>query len=312
VSIEADKSGEQKIAEAEVEGFEKDLGPFVVAAETTRMAMVFTDTKEPDNPIIFANDSFLSLTGYSREEVLAQSFNFLMARGTDPEALAKIEAAFAGGSDDPEIRYRRKDGSIFWATVGVSPVRDQGGNIVQHFASFIDLTKHREETDRLQFLLNELNHRTQNALATVIAIARQTLRGMAREDVISNFEGRILALSKVQRLLGSVNWGRVSLRDVIERILEPFGLNPVRAANFSVEGDDVSLLPKAALSLALVFHELAINAVKHGALSNRTAGKIDIGWQTEPRSEGDWMRLHWRESGGPPVTQPGIRASARG
>ena len=77
------KSDEQKGAEAEVESFQKDLGPFVVAAETTRMAMVFTDATEPDNPIIFANDSFLSLTGYDREEVLGKSFNFLMAHGAD-------------------------------------------------------------------------------------------------------------------------------------------------------------------------------------------------------------------------------------
>ncbi|WP_292481494.1 PAS domain-containing protein [Mesorhizobium sp.] len=78
-----------RIAEAEVEGFRKDLGPFVVAAETTRMAMVFTDAKEHENPIIFVNDAFLELTGY-REEVLGQSFNFLMARGTDPDSLARI------------------------------------------------------------------------------------------------------------------------------------------------------------------------------------------------------------------------------
>ncbi len=61
-----DKSEQQKDAEAEVEGFQHDLGPFVVAAETTRMAMVFTDAKEPGNPIIFANDAFLALTGYDQ------------------------------------------------------------------------------------------------------------------------------------------------------------------------------------------------------------------------------------------------------
>ena len=81
-----------QVAESEVESFRKDLGPFVVAAETTRMAMVFTDAKEPDNPLIFANDSFLSLTGHDREEVLGQSFNFLMAQGADPKALALHEA----------------------------------------------------------------------------------------------------------------------------------------------------------------------------------------------------------------------------
>ena len=88
------KSEEQKDAEAEVEGFHDDLGPFVVAAETTRMAMVFTDAKEPGNPIIFANDAFLTLTGYAREEVLGQPFNFLMADPTDAGALKRIKIEF--------------------------------------------------------------------------------------------------------------------------------------------------------------------------------------------------------------------------
>src|SRR5664279_3972893 len=100
------KSEEQKVAEAEVEGFRKDLGPFVVAGETTRMAMVFTDAREADNPIIFANDAFLSLTGYDRKEVLGQTCNFLMAHAADAEALARIDAEFEGKSDGVEIRYR--------------------------------------------------------------------------------------------------------------------------------------------------------------------------------------------------------------
>ena len=83
-----------KDAEANVEGFKSELGPFVVAAETTRMAMVFAGAKQADNPIIFANDGFLALTGYARDEVLGQSFNFTMAHAADAEALAKIEAEF--------------------------------------------------------------------------------------------------------------------------------------------------------------------------------------------------------------------------
>jgi PAS domain S-box-containing protein len=134
---EENKSKEQKAAESEVESFRKDLGPFVVAAETTRMAMVFMDAKEPNHPLIFANDSFLSLTGYDREEVLGQSFDFLMARPADPEALAQVEAAFAGSSESGfEIRFRRKDGSMFWAAFFTSPIRDKTRDVVQHFASF--------------------------------------------------------------------------------------------------------------------------------------------------------------------------------
>ena len=71
-----DKSEEQKDAEANVQSFKNELGPFVVAADTTRMAMVFADAKQPGNPIIFANDSFLSLTGYAREEVLGPKLQF--------------------------------------------------------------------------------------------------------------------------------------------------------------------------------------------------------------------------------------------
>jgi PAS domain S-box-containing protein len=302
---EENKSGAQKAAEAEVEGFQKDLGPFVVAAESTRMPMVFADAKVDGKPIIFANDSFLALTGYAREEVLGQSFNFLMAHGADAEAVARIEAAFEGSPDgDPEILYRRNDGSVFWASVFVSPVRDDGGDVVQHFASFVDLTRHRQEQERLRFLLGELNHRTQNTLATVLAIAGQTLRGMADEEVINVFEGRIRALSTAHGRLGREGRDGVSLREVIGEILQPFGLNDGRVARFSVEGNDVRLQPKASLTLAMVFHELATNAMKHGALSGGAAGRIDIAWRVETVPRGDQVRLRWQESGGPPVTPP--------
>jgi PAS domain S-box-containing protein len=288
-----------------VDNFSKDLGPFVVAAETTRMAMVFTDAKASGNPIIFANDSFLRLTGFDRNEVLGQSFNFLMAQGADPDTLKTIEDTFneVPRTHDLEIRYKRKDDSIFWASVFVSPVRDPGGDVVQHFASFMDTTRHKKEEDRLRFLLDELNHRTQNTLATVLAIAKQTLAGAADEHIISVFEGRILALSKTQSLLGRTSWDRVGLRHVIDRILEPFGLYDVQKQRITASGDDVRLQPKAALSLAMVFHELATNAAKHGALSN-DAGHIEITWHREATPEGGRMKLFWKESEGPPVAQP--------
>ncbi len=308
MSDRADKSGEQKDAEADVEGFRKDLGPFVVAAETTRMPMVFTDARDPAEPIVFANDSFLALTGCAREEVLGQGFNFLLARGGDTEAPRRIEAAFAGGSNaDPEIRYRRDDGSVFWASVFVSPVRDGAGTIVQHFASFVDVTRHRREHQRLRSLLDELNHRTQNTLATVLAIAGQTLRGMADEQTIDAFEGRILALSKTHSLLGAGNWDKVGLRDVLDRTLETLGL----AARVSIEGDELRLRPKDALTLTMVFHELATNAMAYGALSADGGGKVDVAWRLEAVPKGDQLRLSWHESGGPPVDPPSFKGFGR-
>lgn len=302
------KSKEQKGAEAEVESFRKDLGPFVVAAETTRMAMVITDAKESGNPIIFANDSFLALTGYGREELLGRSINFLVDGGADPETRAQLDAAFGDGTDGcGEICCHRKDGSAFGAAILGNPVRDKTGEVVQHFASFVDISKHKEAEERLRFLLDELNHRTQNTLATVQAIALQTLRGHADKQVVNDFEGRILALSKAHGLLRRETWTAVSLRDLLDQVLLPFGLANREIVRFSIEGPPVRLQPKTALTLAMVFHELATNAAKHGALSNSTTGKIGISWLIEPTPQGERMRLRWQESGGPPVTTPSLK-----
>src|ERR1700733_3062617 len=108
-----------------------------------------------------------------------------MGRPVDPRALAQVEAAFAGSAENEfEIRFRRKDGSMFWAALFINPILDKTGNVVQHFASFVDLSKHKQEEDRLRFLLAELNHRTQNTLSTVQAIAVQTLLGAANKEVV--------------------------------------------------------------------------------------------------------------------------------
>jgi PAS domain S-box-containing protein len=301
------KSGQQEQAESEIEGFQQDLGPFVVSAETTRMPMVFMNAKDPDRPIIFVNDAFLDLTGYTRQEVLEKGFNSLMALGGDPEGLAQLEAMLAGTSDiDPEICYCRRDGSVFWASVFISPVPDDSGTIVQYFASLVDLTEHRQERDRLRLLLDELNHRTQNTLATVLAIARQTLSHMADRETFDTLEGRILTLAKTHNLLGAENWYRVGLREVLEQVLQPFGSNDGQHGRFTIENGTVSLTSKQALTLAMVFHELATNAVKHGAHSNEDAGQVDISWKIEAAGDGEQLRLRWQESGGPPVTPPGI------
>ena len=85
---------EQKVAENEVDKFRRALGPFVVAAEATRMPMAFTNATAAGNPLIFANDSFLALTGYKGAEVVGQSFDFLMSAMADPDAIDRIAAQF--------------------------------------------------------------------------------------------------------------------------------------------------------------------------------------------------------------------------
>ena len=269
------KSEEQKDAEAEVESFRKDLGPFVVAAETTRMAMVFTDAKEPGHPIIFANDSFLSLIGYDRNEVLGHRFSFLMARGADPKALAQVETAFEGTTDHgSEIRYRRKDGSMFWAAIFISPVLDESGEVVQHFASFVDLTRQKQEQAQSTMMIDELNHRVKNTLATVQSIVWQALRQASDPKVTREaIESRLFALSRSHDLLTRENWDGAGLLDLVNEAMAPFGVANGRTERFVITGKNIQLPPNVTLALGIAFHELATNAVKYGAFSNE--GRIN-------------------------------------
>lgn len=304
MSDKAPKDQEQKGAEAEVEEFKQELGPFVTATETTRMPMAFTDARKADNPIIFANDAFLKLTGYDRDEVLAQSFNFILA-GASEKTLHKVEAAFANPSEaEPEIHYRRKDGSECWATLFVAPVRDERGEIKQHFLSLIDTTPYKVAEQHAGLLIDELKHRVKNTLATVQSIVSQAVRSSKDpETVRESIETRIAALARAHDLLGREQWDGAGLGDVVREILAPYREAEGRSDRFTVDGENVRLSPRATLSLGLAFNELAANAVKHGAFSNET-GKVLIEWTMEDQPDGQWLCLHWRESGGPTVAMP--------
>ncbi len=300
------RSKKKQSAENQVKAVQKLGGPFVALAERTRMPVVFSDPHQPNNPIIYANDSFLALTGYDRDEVLGQSYHFLIGPETDPEARAKIESAFHSGllSVYPEVRYYRKDGSEFWAIMFIGPVLDANGAVVQHFASFLDVTRRKEDERRLRHLVDELNHRVKNTLAIVQSIAAQTLHGSAVDKSVRNtFETRLLALSKVHTLVARENWEGVGLGEIANQILEPFKNWAGQAPRFTIEGDEIRLQPKAALALSIILHELATNATKYGALSN-AAGHVELIWSIESTPQGDRIRLRWQERNGPPVKPP--------
>ncbi|CDZ67181.1 PAS domain S-box [Neorhizobium galegae bv. orientalis] len=299
------KSKGQITAEGEVEGFREDLGPFVVATETTRMAMVFTNAREAGEPIIFANDSFLALTGYERDEVLGQGFDTLMARGSAPAVLAKLAAIFSvGGDSDLEVCYSRKDGSVFWAAIFISPVRDDHGQVVQHFISFVDLSRHKQELARSRMFIDELNHRVKNTLATVQSMVSQTLRQTSHPELIREaIESRIFALSRSHDLLSRESWNGAELHDVIAAALAPFRNPSSQREPFVMTGQKVRLPSKATLALGMAFHELATNAVKHGALSG-VGGSVLVSWVVK-RTSGDLeLNILWQEKDGPAVSLP--------
>ena len=299
------KSGDQKADQSEVESFQGDSASFVVAAESTRMAMVFADACETDNPIIFANDAFLELTGYTRAEVLGQNFNFFMAHVDDEEALALVREAFEGRSQtDFEIHYRRKDGTKFWAALFISPVRDDDGDIIQFFASFVDLTSYKGDEAHSRMLIDELNHRVKNTLATVQSIVSQAARANADPQAMRRaVETRLFALSRSHDRLTREKWHSAGLLDVIHDALAPFGEIDEQSTRVEISGKNVRFSPKAALSLGIGFNELATNAVKYGAFSNEK-GSVRIEWTIESSPTGPRMLLTWTEKDGPVVEPP--------
>ena len=159
--------------------------------------------------------------------------------------------------------------------------------------------EHRRRIERHQnLLLDELNHRVKNTLATVQAMAMQTLKDVdlpARDA----FLARLFALSGQHDLLTLDNWEGASFEGVVRRALRPWRED--NRARFHVAGPAVHLDPKKALALGMAFHELASNAARYGAFSN-TTGTVHVSWTLSP--DGHRLKLVWEERGGPQVAQP--------
>ena len=146
-------------------------------------------------------------------------------------------------------------------------------------------------------LTRELNHRVKNSLANVLSIISLTRRRANRlEEFADGLEGRVRALSATHDLLTDSQWGMTALRDVVETELRPYLGDDEHTVDMS--GPQVELAPNDALSLGLAIHELATNACKYGAFSQR-GGNVSVKW--ELLDEGT-ARLVWQESGGPPVS----------
>lgn len=136
---------------AEVLGLDGGADPFVSAVRATRMPMIITNPQQPDNPVVFANDSFCRLTGYAREEILGRNCRFLQGPETDPATVRLIREAVDGVRPiEIDIRNHRKDGEPFWNRLLMAPVFDANGALTYFFASQVDVTLERDRLAGLQ------------------------------------------------------------------------------------------------------------------------------------------------------------------
>jgi PAS domain S-box-containing protein len=141
---------EQRIS-TEIAGIDRHTDPFVAAVHATRMPMIITNPRLPDNPVVFANDSFCRLTGYSREEIVGRNCRFLQGPETDPETVRTIhDAVQRVEALEIDIRNHRKDGEPFWNRLLMAPVFDADQQLAYFFASQVDVTLERERLAGLQ------------------------------------------------------------------------------------------------------------------------------------------------------------------
>jgi two-component sensor histidine kinase len=187
-----------------------------------------------------------------------------------------------------------KDGRRVFISLTVSPVRNAAGKVVGASKVARDVTDRKRAEEMQRLLLGELNHRVKNTLAIIQAIARQSLRHEPSPSTfVESFTGRLQALARAHDILVRGEMQRAELGELVREQVD-FGTHDPR---IDWTGPRVVLDAATGLQLALVLHELATNARKHGALST-PGGRLAIGWSSAEAEDGrQELQLGWRESG---------------
>ncbi len=255
---------------------------------------------ELDGEIITWNRGCEQLYGFSRAEAIgAKSHDLLKTRlVNDWDAFLEMlrrERAWSG-----ELIHSAKDGTEMWIDSRMEVVDIDGRSLV--LESNRDITERRRADETRELLIGELHHRVKNTLAIVQSLAKQTARNAKDIDqFLEAFEGRLRSIAAAHGILTESDWSGARLRDLIEAELRSTVGDPSRV---EISGENVFLAPQTALHLALILHELAVNAIKHGALSV-ARGRVRVNWTRG--EDASRIAIVWKESGGPPVRQPTSR-----
>jgi len=180
--------------------------------------------------------------------------------------------------------------------------RDMAGNATLVFGVNYDISERKSAEEHQRLLLRELNHRVKNTLATVQALATQTVRHARKPgEFLEAFSARLQALGLAHGLLSDREWHGIALGELVQLEVKPF--DDGESPRIKVSGNDVYLSPDQALGLGLMLHELASNAMQYGSLST-SDGTVDLNWTVERSRQARRLTLTWTEAGGPAVEPP--------
>ncbi|HEX2560532.1 sensor histidine kinase [Phenylobacterium sp.] len=255
---------------------------------------------------LYTSEVAKQLWGIPQDAVVTMAYAASLIHPEDrPNSMAAAGRPLDEMAGQAEYRILRADtGEVRWMSRQVDIVRDDEGRPVRVVGALTDVTDRKRLTEHQQLLINELNHRVKNTLATVQSILNQTLRrGHSPEELKALFTSRLLALSAAHDVLTRAHWESAALCDIVAGALTPF--QGPELPRVRIAGPQVLLAPNVALAIAMALHELATNAAKYGALSN-AAGVVGLEW-TVTGEDKPSLELVWREQHGPVVTPPATR-----
>lgn len=257
----------------------------------------------PDHRFQMHNDAYSQLIG--RRDIAGKSVREALPELEGQGFYDLLDSVFTTGEpyegrESAAQLQRKPDGLLetVYLNFIYQPIRDDAGAVVGIFVQGHDITENVLAAQRQKLMIDELNHRVKNTLATVQSIAIQTARSNTDPaSFAETFQSRIMALSHTHNLLTQSHWEGADLRAILEHETEAYG--PTRV---SLNGPPVSLEPAVVLSLGMIFHELATNAAKYGAL-HTPDGRVLIDWGVADQRDRK-LKLSWREIGGPKVAVP--------
>jgi PAS domain S-box-containing protein len=239
------------------------------------------------------------LFGYTAGEIVGRPVTTLIPADRQHEE-AMILARIRRGEmvDHYETVRQRKDGGLVEISLTVSPVKDPAGRIVGASKIARDISEKKQALARQELLTREIEHRTRNLFAVVLAVVSRSFAGRRSvKDAEAAVVNRLSSLGKTHFMLIDKAWRGADLAEIVRSEMSPYG------DRVQVEGASVMLKANAAQSFALALHELATNAAKYGALSNAT-GRVHISWSKLASNGSHRFTFRWQEHEGPPVRPP--------
>lgn len=247
------------------------------------------------------NEGAVKILGWAAEDMIGKPATVFFTQEDRENGIPQKEmtAALNRGRGSDERWHLRADGTMFWASGEMMALRAPDDKTIGFIKILRDRTGERERADRERLLMHELAHRMKNTLSVVQAIVTQSLRNSASlDDATDKLQSRIAAYAKAHEILLQRDWVSAALADIVTAASMNIGLDG--SPRIRAGGPDVRLAPQAALSFAMVFHELLTNASKYGALSNEE-GHVEVTWHIEHREGIETLIVCWREINGPRI-----------